>query len=303
MCKQGNDDIAFWAFAALSAAEHSWREPPEPYPTWRGICDNIFNDFVDRWYDADATCGGGLKWQVFPSSNGYDYKNAISNGGFLQLAARLYRLSLGDDTGVGGGNETYRVWAEKVWQWSVDVGFIAPAEDNGEDTATAGLVVYDGAGEDVNCTTLDGHQWSYNPAVYLYGAAVMADVTGEQAWFDRTIDLLAGLGAFVSPFGNATDVLYERECELDWDCNIDQVSFKGYLARWLAQTAVLVPVTAERIREVLTASATAAARSCVGGEQGSTCGVRWYLGTWDGTSGLGQALSALEVLTSLLVMS
>ena len=269
----------------MSAAEYGWPEPPAPYPSWLAVCDNTFNDFVQRWYIANDTCGGGLKWQVFESSSGYYYKNTISNGGFFQLAARLWRQT---------GNATYYEWAEKVWDWSITGGFIVARDDH--------YVVYDGADETLNCTSFDHTQWSYNVAVYLHGTAVLSNVTsGFNNWTSHTIGLVNGVSDFLSPFSNATDVMYEQKCELTWDCNVDQYSFKAYLSRWLAQTSRLVPLLQGRIREILRASAIAAAQACTGGGDNTTCGARWYLDGWDGTSGVGQALSAMEVIYAILV--
>lgn len=256
-----------------------------PYPSWLTVCDNIFNDFVQRWDLATDTCGGGLKWQVFESSSGYYYKNSISNGGFFQLAARLWRQT---------GNMTHYEWAEKVWDWSATTGFIDSRDDQ--------YVVYDGADETLNCTSFDHTQWSYNVAVYLHGAAVLSNVTGGiNSWTNHTIRLVNAVSTFLSPFPNATDVMYEQKCELTWDCNVDQYSFKAYLSRWLAQTSRLVPLTQERIHEILRASAIAAAQACTGGGDNTACGARWYLDGWDGTSGVGQALSAMEVIYAILV--
>ncbi|KAL6244780.1 hypothetical protein RBB50_008308 [Rhinocladiella similis] len=302
MFDEGNDDIAFWAFAAMFAAEHSFLEPPSPrYPSWLGICENVFNDFIARWKRASDTCGGGLRWQVFPSSAGWDYKNSISNGGFFQLAARLARYT---------GNETYLVWAERVWDWSERIGLV-----------DADLSVYDGAGIDggLNCTRLDHTQWSYNIAVYLYGAAVMHNITvpagtgvrqRRGVWTNRTEGLLdvAERVFFGDGDGdgltNATGIMVEQACELDWSCNVDQFSFKAYLARWMADTTVLVPHLKGRVGGMLKSSAKAAVRACTsvdGGEARVKCGAHWYMGEWDGSIGVGQSLSVLEVVQSLLV--
>ena len=279
---EGNDDVAFWALAAMTAAEYGYREPPAPNPSWLGICDNIFNDYVSRWDAANDTCGGGLKWQIFPSSAGYDYKNSCSNGGFFQLAARLARYT---------NNATYYEWAEKVWDWTTNVGLI-----------TDDYNVFDGSDDTINCTGIDHTFWSYNVAIYLYGTAILYNYTdGAEPWGSRTTGLLNfALETFISPYPNATDVLYEQHCELTWDCDVDQHSFKAYLARWMAKTTVMVPDTAETVSLVLRTSAVAAAASC-SGEGSDTCGARWYLFAWDGTSGVGQALSALEVVQALLV--
>lgn len=52
----------------------------------------------------------------------------------------------------------------------------------------------------------------------------------------------------------------------------------------------------ERINFVLRQSAMGAAAQCVGGDNGTTCGSDWGSSEWDGTEGLGQELSALNVI-------
>src|SRR5437773_12544718 len=75
---QGNDDQAFWAFAVMSAAENKYPDPPAGGPQWLALAQAVFNLQVSRW---DVTnCNGGLRWQIFPFNNGYNYKNSISNG-------------------------------------------------------------------------------------------------------------------------------------------------------------------------------------------------------------------------------
>ena len=73
-------------------------------------------------------------------------------------------------------------------------------------------------------------------------------------------------------------------------------------------TASLIPSARPAILELLRASAIGAARSCSGansnqddGSTNSTCGTKWFVSEWDGTSGLGQQLSALEVIQGLLL--
>jgi mannan endo-1,6-alpha-mannosidase len=266
----------------MTAAEHGYREPPPPYPSWLAICSNVFNDYITRWHTANATCGGGLKWQVFPSNNGYTYKNAISNGGFFQLAARLARYT---------NNQTYYSWAERIWNWSSAIGLITPD-----------YRIFDGADETLNCSSIDHTEWSYNVAIYLYGAAALHNYTGGgNIWTTRTNGLLSATTTFLSPFSNASDIMYERQCELTYSCNTDQLSFKAYLSRWLAGTSLMAPHTSARIAPILRASALGAAAACTGAGHNVTCGSRWYLGGSDGTSGVGQSLSVVEVLYALLV--
>ncbi len=275
----GSDDQAFWVFVAMAAAEYSFPQLPEPHPTWIQIVHNAWEDYVSRWNSSG--CNGGLKWQFNPANAGYYYKNSISNGAFFQLSARLARFT---------GNQTYVRWAETTWNWAWGIGLIDKIYN-----------VYDGTDELIDCTGIDHHQWSYNVGTFLYGAAVLQNFTnGSSPWFDRTAGLLEATNTFISPYPNASDVLFEAACELSNTCNTDQLSMKAYVIRWLAATSKMAPFTAGRVGEVLRASAQGAAASCTGGKN-NTCGSKWYLGEWDGTTGLGQELCALEATYALLV--
>lgn len=148
---EGNDDQAFWGIAAMSAAEVRFPNPPPDRPQWLALAQAVFNLQAARW--DNTSCAGGLKWQIYPFNNGYNYKNSISQGGFFNIAARL---------GAYTQNSTYLEWAERTWDWVVLVGLI---DEN--------YKVYDGSDDTLNCTELDRVQWTYNAGVFLYGAAVM----------------------------------------------------------------------------------------------------------------------------------
>jgi len=277
----GNDDQAFWAFTVLTAVEYGLPETNSTgAPTWLSLAEAVFNTMVPRW--DTTTCGGGLKWQIFSYNAGYDYKNSISNGGFFQISARLARYT---------GNQTYLDWAEKIWDWSTGIGLI-----------DANYNVFDGSDDTLNCTELDHQSWSYEPSVYLYGAATLYNYTNaSDLWANRTAGLLESSNrTFFSPYKNASNIMFEPECEPANTCNYDQYSFKAYMARWLGKTAVVAPFTREAIQNMLVPSAEAAAQSCSGGTDGVTCGVKWYVGGYDGGYGPGQQLSGLEVVQALL---
>lgn len=209
-------------------------------------------------------------------------RNAISNGAFFQLSARLARFT---------GNSTYVDWAEKIYNWTEGVGLIDDLYN-----------VFDGTDETINCSAVDHHQWTYNVGVFLYGSAVLANYTnGSAVWVERTQGFLDATATFVSPYKNATNILFEAECELDYSCNVDQLSMKAYLARWLAGTSLMQPFTAGHVSAILRSSALGAASSCTGGFNGSTCGTRWYTNSFDNHTGLGEQLAAMEVLYALLV--
>lgn len=276
----GNDDQAFWVFVAMAAAEYSFPQLPAPYPSWIQIVNNAWQDYVSRWNT--SSCNGGLKWQFNPFNAGYYYKNSVSNGAFFQLSARLARFT---------GNQTYVRWADTIWSWATGIGLIDSIYN-----------VYDGTDELINCTGIDHHQWTYNVGTFLYGAAMLQNFSnGSSPWIDRTAGLLEAVNTFVSPYLNSSNVIFEAACETTNSCNTDQLSMKAYLIRWMAATTKVAPFTAGRVGDILRASAQGAAASCTGGAYNDTCGSKWYLGAWDGTTGLGQDLCALEAMYALLV--
>ncbi|KAH0384737.1 mannan endo-1,6-alpha-mannosidase, partial [Aureobasidium melanogenum] len=276
----GNDDQAFWTYAALSALEYGFPDPPEGSPSWETLAVNAFDSMVPRW--DTTTCNGGLRWQVFEANSGYNYKNSVSNGGFFQMAARLARYT---------GNSTYADWAERIWDWTTSIGFI---DDS--------YRIYDGASTTDNCQQIDQLQWTYNPGIFIYGAATMYNYTnGSSTWETRLTGLIEQADqSFFHAFDNATNIMVEGACEPYDTCNTDQFSFKAYLARFLAKAMVVAPYTQSAIQPLLTASAQGAARSCSGPSDGVTCGQKWYT-DFDGKYGIGQELSALEVTQALLV--
>jgi mannan endo-1,6-alpha-mannosidase len=277
----GNDDQAFWVIVAMSAAEYGFPEPPSPSPTWLQVAVNAFEVFTQRWAIDSTTCGGGLRWQFYQSNAGWNYKNAISNSLFFQLSARLARYT---------GNQTYVDWSHRVWNWTANIGMIDSIYN-----------VFDGSDVLLNCTELDHHQWTYNVGAFLYGSAALSNYTNASTiWEQRTAGLLTATATFVSPFKNSTDVLFEAYCELAGNCNSDQLSMKAYLIRWMAGTSLLAPFTAPRIKTIIRASAPGAAAACSGGSSGRDCGSKWYINGSDGTMGLGQQLSAMELMYALL---
>jgi mannan endo-1,6-alpha-mannosidase len=86
-------------------------------------------------------------------------------------------------------------------------------------------------------------------------------------------------------------------------CNTDQKSFKAYLLRWMAATTTLAPFTKPTIQPLLEKTAAAVVKTCTGGTSGTMCGLRWTTGTNDGSSGVGEQMSALEAVQSNLVSS
>ena len=139
----------FWGLSAMTAAE--WKLPDRKPYSWLGLGQGTYNTQRDAW--DTSTCGGGLHWQLWSFENGYDLKNAVSNGGFFQLAARLYRYT---------NNTDYLDWARKSWEWSCTV----PLVNNKT------WIVSDSTSTNDDCSTGDtASQWSYNYGIYMTGCA------------------------------------------------------------------------------------------------------------------------------------
>lgn len=98
--------------------------------------------------------------------------------------------------------------------------------------------------------------------------------------------------------------MYEVACETGGKCNVDQRSFKAYLARWMAASTKMAPYITDQVMIKLSTSAMAAAKQCVGTAgliNGAACGIKWTQADWDGSSGVGEQMSALEVIQSNLI--
>jgi len=272
----GVDDQGFWAFTAMDAVEANFPEAGGNAPSWLSLAQAVYNFQQDLW-DTD-TCGGGFRWQVFSINAGYNLKNAVSNGGNFQLAARLAYVT---------GNSSYADWANKVYDW------MAQSKLMQQDAQSGILYIWDNTDANNNCTDQTNYVWTYNYGIMLGGAAYMYNYTnGSDVWLNRVNEILNSTYSLFFPAEYGGNIMSELQCESTLVCNEDQKSFKAYLARWMAVTALLVPSTAATIVPKLAASAQGAAGQCDGGSTGRACGLQWYTSTWDGTSGVGQQVSS-----------
>ncbi|KOS19670.1 Mannan endo-1 [Escovopsis weberi] len=285
---EGNDDQGFWALAALSAAENVFPNPPDDQPQWLAMAQSVFNQYVSRWQT--KACGGGLVWQIFSWNKGNDYKNSVANGCFFDLAARLHRYT---------GNSSYGDWAKKIVLWEESAGLISNSSQ-----------VFDGVSFDLTtfaCGKVDKTQWSYNSALFMHGSATMYNITGDDFWKTR----LDGFYKDVTTTFVFDGVPYEQWCETRNFCDLDQVSFKGFLLRWLAGTAQMAPYKADDILKIQQTTAKAAISTCIGpastgannyfGIDGTACGFSWLKqGQYDGKVGVGAMMNALDAVMYLL---
>jgi len=92
-------------------------------------------------------------------------------------------------------------------------------------------------------------------------------------------------------------------CEAKTLCDADQESFKAYLARWLGNAIQMAPFTRDLIMPNLEKSAVGAAQTCEGpsvhGGGPHQCGMKWWNQGFDGISGVGPQMTALNVISVL----
>lgn len=274
---EGNDDQGVWGMAIMEAVERNFSNPE--LHSWLEMAQAIYNTMDARW-DTEH-CGGGLRWQIFTWNSGYDYKNAISNGCLFHIAARLARYT---------GNETaYLPTAERVWNWMEEVNFLTE-ETNGK------LRIYDGAKITDNCSQVTDLRWSYTYGVFMTGCAYLYNITGDETWKFRAGEVVDAANAYF--FDNS--IMQETTCQPSGKCNNDQRSFRCLFSRCLGLTMKIIPEFEDKIRPNLEASAKGAAQSCSGGTDGVTCGENWSANGWDNQYGLGEQMSALEVMLALI---
>ncbi|KAF2703785.1 glycoside hydrolase family 76 protein [Pleomassaria siparia CBS 279.74] len=271
----GNDDQLFWAFTVMSAAELGFPDPKPGQPGWLALAQSVMNQLIRR-YDTDApACRGGLRWQNQVVKAGWNYKNTAANGGMFQLGMRLAKYT---------GNKTYSDYANKVFDWMLQSPLI---EDD--------FKINDGTDVTKGCVEADHTQWTYNYGIMIGGSAYAYALTnGSAIWKTRLQGFLNHTSQFFPADRNGVMV---EICERSQRCDTDQWSFKAYLSRWLAMAAQLAPFTADQISPTLQHNARAAAQTC---NAANECGSRWNWDGFDGSSGVGQQMSALGIITANL---
>ncbi|KAF2029972.1 mannan endo-1,6-alpha-mannosidase [Setomelanomma holmii] len=277
----GNDDQSSWGLAAMTAAEVGFPKPANL--NWIDLVVNVWNTQAER-IDY-ATCGGGLKWQIFTFNNGYNYKNSMSNGNFFLLSARLAKFT---------GNSTYTQYANQIYKWSNDIGLVSDFH------------VFDGADDKKNCSQVNHIQWTAAHGVYTEGAALMFNMTGAQNWTDTVNGFVNASSVFQATKDNP--VIIETACENNGKCDVDQRAFKGIFARTMARAALAAPFASGTISKILSASAQGAVSVCTSGGKPS-CSLSWADADskWEQASAsdgnLGEVYDALEVVQGLLYPS
>lgn len=161
----------------MTATEYAFPDRSTGF-SWLSLAQGVFNTQIKRW--DTSSCGGGLRWQIWPYQSGYGMKNSISNGGLFQLSARLARYT---------GDAIYLQWANKIWDWSVSSPLLSNTTWN----------VADSTNVDNDCATQGNAQWTYNYGTYLMGAAYMYNYVRNPTNLWMIFPVLLGLQRFDIP--------------------------------------------------------------------------------------------------------
>ncbi|KAG0675841.1 hypothetical protein C6P40_001508 [Pichia californica] len=283
---EANDDQVFWGFTVMEAAERNFPSYSNNSddPNYAQLALNVYNSMAPRW--DNETCGGGLRWQILKNMSGWNYKSEIANAGVFALGARIARYS---------NNSELVLSSNRILRWMKESSFIT--QPDGENYYN----VYDGSNiVNDSCPVINGAIWSYNYALMTMGTSYLYSATGNDYWSNELDKFLSGIEHyFINP--NSTDILYEYQCSVWGTCNNDQRAFRAIVANSLGNVAQLVPEYKDRVLKIINASAKGAAASCSGGSDGVTCGKDWSTGSWDGLYGLGEQISALEIIQNTVI--
>ena len=199
-------------------------------------------EYVHGYWDP-ATCGGGVWWDAERT-----YKNAVTNGLYVRLAAELHNRIDGDT-----------VWLERAqtgWDWLRASGMVN--EDG---------LVNDGLTGD--CRNNGGTVWSYNQGLAIGAGLELHRATGDAAPLETAVRLADA--ALASDALVVDGVLTEACDALDRTCDDNGKQFKGIFMRYLMD---LVDTTGEaRYQEFVDhQAATIWAQDRADGDR---LGVRW----------------------------
>lgn len=157
----GNDDQAFWALAALVAAETGFTDPPaDTKLDWLALAQAVFNEQTEADRRSQSgNCNGLLRWQAFNINNGWDYINTIANTCYFNIGARLARYF---------ENDTLADMAGQTYDMLKNVHYI---DDDGN--------VYDGGHEPNDCKDINRAQFSYNAALLVQGLGYLYNMVSD----------------------------------------------------------------------------------------------------------------------------
>ncbi|MEP0918191.1 carbohydrate-binding protein [Leptolyngbya sp. DQ-M1] len=201
------DDDGWWAIAWIRAYDLTGEQK------YLDQAKFIFWDMTKGW---DNVCNGGLYWH----KRELNYKNAITNGLLLSVAAKLNLREPND--------KRYLEWSQKIWNWYQQSGMI-----NAENLVNDGL--------DSNCRNNGKTIWTYNQGV-LIGALVDLYRGTKDAELLKQAEAIAD----ASIVKLARNGILREPCEDNNDCGNDGPQFKGIFMRNLTDLYRVSPKPAYR---------------------------------------------------------
>lgn len=184
---------------------------------------------------------------------------------------------------------TYLDWAHRVSEWSFNIGLIDDSYD-----------VFDGTDDSGNCSEINHIQWTASAGQFLNAYAYACNATSSCS---GRLTSLGGIASTIEPIFTKDDILYEVACAPSNNCNTDQLAFRAPLARALANVRDMASDNnaTSQIDSIINASSQGAAASCGrGDDEIARCGSDWASTASDDPTGLGQDLSALEMLLAVV---
>ncbi|WP_433174931.1 glycoside hydrolase family 76 protein [Actinoallomurus sp. CA-150999] len=202
------DDSAWWGLAWVAAYDHTG---DQRYLTMA----TTIADYVQQYWDP-STCGGGVWWDRERT-----YKNAVTSGLYLRLAASIHRRTPGDT-----------VWLQRTRTaatWYLNSGLINSAN-----------LVNDGLTQD--CHNNGQTVWTYNQGLAIGGLVEAWRATGDATLLDAARRL-----ADAAITGLTRDGILAESCDVGQStCDDNQKQFKGIFSRYLADLAAATGAPAYR---------------------------------------------------------
>ncbi|RZQ63917.1 glycoside hydrolase family 76 protein [Amycolatopsis suaedae] len=193
------DDSAWWGLAWVAAYD---RTGESRYLTMA----TTIADYVHGYWDT-GTCGGGVWWDRERT-----YKNAVTAGLYLRLAAAVHNRTPGDTV--------WRGRARTAADWYLRSGLINGAS-----------LVNDGLTRD--CRNNGQTVWTYNQGLAIGGFLEAWRATGDGALLDTARRL-----ADAAVTGLTRDGVLTESCDVGTrTCDDNQKQFKGIFSRYLADLA------------------------------------------------------------------
>jgi hypothetical protein len=193
------DDAAWWGLAWIAAYDRTGQQ------RYLAMATTIAN-YVHQYWDT-ATCGGGVWWDRERT-----YKNAVTSGLYLRLAASVHNRTPGDT-----------VWLQRTSTaatWYLGSGMINSAN-----------LVNDGLTRD--CRNNGQTVWTYNQGLAIGGLLEAWRATGDTTLLDASRRL-----ADAALTGLTRDGVLTESCDVGQNtCDDNQKQFKGIFSRYLADLA------------------------------------------------------------------